>query len=182
MAYVDPPDATPSGTASSTDYNILTQDVRELKSVTDGVTFSAVSLTRGAHTSIANDTWTPVTWTAEVSDVGGWYSSGTDIVVPAGAIPAGYTTIALLVAPYGSNFDNASSTGARAARVLLNGSQVLAAWAGGTTDFDPVANSAGYIFDVAAGDVITMEVYQNSGGSLDAYQMKIILARYAPIA
>ena len=180
MAYTTPPTFVASDVLEADQLNILSDDISYLKGITDGVTYSAVQVTRAANTSISDSTWTPVTWTAEVIDYGGWYTSGTDIVVPAGAVPAGYTSIAVLAIPYNAQFDN-NATGIRGARVMLNGSTALAQTQAGFASDDTVVNSSGQII-VEAGDVLTLEVYQSSGGALNAYAMSLTIVRFVPVA
>lgn len=181
MAYVTPPTFVASDPLAAADLNILGDDITYLKGITDGVSFQAVTVTRSANTSIADSTWTAVSWTAEVIDYGGWYSSGTNIVVPAGAIPAGFTTIAIDLIPYIAQFDN-NVTGIRGARILVNGTpSVLNSTQAGFASDDTVVNSTGLLV-VAAADIITMEVYQSSGGALNAYGMRLTIARRAPVA
>src|SRR5690349_21481646 len=95
MAYTTPPTFVADDPLAAADLNILGDDIAYLKAIADGVGFSGTRVTRAASTSISNNTDSAITFTAEPTDVGGWFSSGTNVVVPAGAIPAGYTTIAV---------------------------------------------------------------------------------------
>lgn len=151
-----------------------------LKGITDGVGVSAVRVSRAAATSIPDSTWTAVSFSAEVYDYGGWYSSGTNIVVPAGAIPSGYTTIAVAAIPFGASFA-ANATGYRGVRVSLNGSSAESTTQPGFASDTAVMTASGLIF-CAAADIITLEVYQNSGGALNASSMRLVIARLFPVA
>lgn len=179
MAYVTPPTAAPGATAKASDFNILGADIEYLYGVSQGVTFSAVRVTRSAATGVANATWAIKSFTAETYDYGSWWSSGTNVVVPAGAIPAGYTTIAVQVQAR-CIFD-ANATGYRGVRILKNGSaEVTGTQAAFATDSAHV-QCLGYII-VAAADILTVEVYQNSGGALDVSSTQFDVARHAPVA
>lgn len=145
--------------------------------------FFGVQVRRTATQSIPTGTWTAITWQTETGgfDIGSWWSSGTDIVVPAGAIPAGFTTIACSVAssaPFDSN-----STGSRNIRVLVNGTPTE------TRAFSALsgANTPIWVDDVvvvASGDVITVEVDQESGTSLNLQSSgaKVTVYRIFPVA
>ena len=148
-----------------------------LKGVADGVAGSAVQLTRTAATSISASSETTITWTTEVLDLGGWWSSGTNIVVPAGAIPSGYTSI--LIAVMARTKFAASGTGARRIKVKKNGTEFgsvsLSGISGETTDL-----ILAEITTVVAGDILIFTVYQTSGGNLDVTQSQISVFRVAP--
>src|SRR5690348_5602485 len=96
MAFTATPAFVDGTSLPASDLNILSDDITYLKSITDGVALSGVDLTRAASTNISDSTDTDVTWTAEVADLGSWFSSGTTITVPSSAVPSGFTTIALL--------------------------------------------------------------------------------------
>ena len=165
--------------AVSSDWNTHVRDnLNYLKGITDGVTFSGTQLTRAAATSIATATWTAITWTAEVHDYGGWWASGTNIVVPAGAIPSGYTTIIVMVTATATFASN--GTGYRMLRSLKNWSQFgrdrISAISGDQTDLGFTE-----FVTAIAGDIITFEAYQNSGAGLNASAMLVNVVRFAPV-
>lgn len=181
--YTTPPTFVAADPLPAADLNILGDDIEYLKGITDGVTFSGTQLRRTATQSISSGSWTAVTWQTESGgfDYGGWWTSGTNIVVPAGAIPAGFTTIAC----YGiaRTYFGSNSTGQRKIRILVNGSPTE------TSNFPAISGDQTDVFVpdffvVAAGDIITVEVYQNSGSSLNiaSSDTKVTIVRYAPAA
>lgn len=183
MSYTTPPTFVADDPLAAADLNILGDDIAYLKGVADGVGFSGVQLRRTATQSITTATDTLITWQTESGgfDVGSWWASGTDIIVPASAIPAGYTTIACRVdasTRYASN-----GTGSRILRILVNGTategRVTSALSGETTTVDV----ADFIV-VAASDVITVQTYQSSGSTLtiDGASTKVTVVRHAPVA
>lgn len=167
MAYVDPDYAVPAATASSDAYNILVDDVKDHESRILGQAFSGAHLRRATSQSISNATWTDISFSSTTVDVDDWWSAGTNIVVPSAAVPTGFTTIAVRVL---MQFRFATNgTGLREIRVEVNGTPstettIVAAISGDTTTivaFDTVV--------CAAADVITIAVYQSSGGSLNLF-------------
>lgn len=162
-----PPTFIAGDPVAAAELNQLGDGITELQAVAEGVTFSGCQIKRTANQSIPNTTWTVVTWQTESGgfDIGGWWSSGTDIIVPAGAIPSGATSIAIDVNARTSFASN--GTGSRFIRTLLNGTQTektpSPALGGGdsteVTIYDTIV--------VVAGDVLTVEVYQSSGGALN---------------
>src|SRR4051812_8464075 len=124
MSYTTPPTFSSGAVLTAAQVQILADDIAYLNGLASGTTFSATRLTRSAATSLSDATWTAVSWTSEVFDYGGWYSSGTNMVVPAGAVPSGFTTLALL-AVFNASFV-ANATGYRGIRILKNGSSEVA--------------------------------------------------------
>jgi hypothetical protein len=181
MPWTDPPDFEPDTELAAADLDILSADLLFLKGITDGVSFSGTQLGRSGTQNITTGTWTAVTWQTEAFDYGGWWASGTDIIVPAGAIPDGYTSIALLITFRSSFAVNGTNT--RFLRLLNNGSQFgkvsTRAIDGENTDLVMVE-----FVVVEAGDVITAEVHQNSGSTITigADNTQITVVRYAPAA
>lgn len=165
---------------TSSDWNTYVRDNLEyLKGEAGLVSFSGGQFNRSAATSIPNAAYDEVTWTGEVFDYGGWWASGADVIVPAGAIPSGYTTIMLMISARTSFASNA--TGLRKFRLLKNGASFgsisLGAVSGDTTDVALID----YVQAVAA-DQISMELYQNSGGALNASDTQITVTRYGVLA
>jgi hypothetical protein len=184
MAYTAPPNFVAGDPLTEADLDILSDDISYLYGISQGVTFSGCQLRRTGTQSITTNTWTPVTWQTESGgfDIGGWWSSGTNIVVPSGAVPAGYSTIAVDVQS-STNFA-ANTVGQRYIRVLVNGSETekssfVALGGGDNTDVRVVDAVV-----VAAGDIITVEVYQASGSTLtiSASNTKVTVERRAPVA
>ena len=151
-----------SDVLAADELNILGDDIEYLKGVTDGVSFSGVQVRRAASQSIANNTDVEVSFDTQNFDIGSWWASGTDVIVPAGAIPSGFTVIGC-TATASVKFA-ANGTGTRRAQIHKNGTQ-FASWtvsaiAGETTDImlpDAVT--------IEASDVITLVVKQTSGGA-----------------
>lgn len=179
MAYATPPTFVAGDILEAAQLNVLGEDIEFLYGVAQGVTWSGVQVYRTGSQSIANTTDTLVTWQAEAFDAGGWWTSGTNIVVPAGAIPPGYTTIAVHFICRVRFVDN--GTGSRSLQVQVNGSSAgsnaAKADSGETTEVW-VADYA----VVAAGDVITAQVRQSSNGALNMDSAKISVVRHAPAA
>lgn len=184
MAYTTPPTFADGTDLPASDLNILGDDIAYLKAIADGVTFSGVQLRRTSTQSITSGSYQAVTWQSESGgfDIGSWWSSGTDIVVPAGAIPSGSTTIACLVLT-STNFAS-NATGTRFLQVLVNGTvtENRAVTGIGGGDVTPIALQD--VVVVAAGDVITAEVDQSSGSTLtiSGTNTKITVIRLAAVA
>lgn len=180
MAFTTPPTFGSGNTLTAAQLNILGDDLLYLKGITDGVTFSGVQLNHSSSVQvIADTTATLVSFQNESFDYGSWWSSGTDITVPAGAIPAGYTSIILMVVCRARWETN--GTGNRRIRPLLNGSLFGSTTQGGISG-DPTEQAVTEFIEAEAGDVITLEVYQSSGGALDLEVGNISVVRYAPAA
>jgi hypothetical protein len=179
VTYTTPPTFVADEILAAADLNILGDDIVYLKGISDGVAFSGCQITRVAATSIATSTDSPITWSSETFDYGGWWSSGTNVVVPAGAIPAGYTSIAVLVIARTRFASN--GTGNRKISVKKNGSSFgnphTSALSGDATPMDVTELEV-----VEAGDIITFEVWQSSGGALDVSQTQLTVVRFAPAA
>ena len=166
-------------TVSASDLNTYLRDnVDYLKGKVDGISYSGCSLTRVAATSIADSTYTAITWTTERQDVGAWFTSGTTITVPAGAIPSGSTTIAIKVEMRTIFASNA--TGRRRVRLLKNGSAFRSPSVSAVNGDETEMVATGVEF-VVAGDTITVEVYQNSTGSLNVSDTIVDVYRLGPV-
>jgi hypothetical protein len=179
MAWTTPPTWNSGDTLAASDLQIVSDDLSYLKAVADGTTFLGTRVTRAAATSIPDSTSTAITFTAENYDYGSWWASGTDIIVPAAAIPSGFTTIAVSITVrvvFASN-----GTGQRRASIKVNGSAIVNPSVGAVSG-DTTEISFSIPWPVAAADVITMEVYQNSGGALNASSMACTVYRIAPAA
>lgn len=179
MAYTEPPTFVSSTVLTAADQNILSEDIRYLKGQTDAAAASAVKLNRTSAQSIPNDTWTEVTWNNELMDIGGWWSSGTDIIAPSDH-PAGVTTYFVdipVVAVFATN-----ATGSRGVRILLDGSVIEGnQYSIGAPSADPASMSFNMsLSEVAEAGVITMEVYQSSGGALNLSGCVITCMRLFP--
>ena len=163
---------------TSSDWNTYVRDNElYLKSIVDGVSFSGVQVRRAATQAITTATETDVSFDTETLDFGGWWASGTTITVPAGAIPSGYTTVAIILqasAKFASN-----GTGARRITLLKNGASVgtwqVSALTGDVTDVQVFS-----VTTVAAADTVKLDVYQTSGGNLNINEAVLTVLRYAP--
>jgi hypothetical protein len=179
MAWTTPPTFVAATTATAADMNLIRDDLNYLKGISDGVVFSGVQLTRSTNQTLTTGVGANITWLVEALDYGSWWSTGTTVTVPAGAIPAGYTSIAVMI--FGRIRFAANSTGSRRIRVLQNGTSIgsrtsSALGGGDTTDTD--------ISDVAvcaSGDTFTLEGYQTSGGNLAAELCAFTVVRFAPV-
>jgi hypothetical protein len=121
-----------------------------------------------------------VSFTSETIDVGGWYSgTGTDIIVPAGAVPAGYTVIACDVSVRG-RFAS-SATGYRRIRILVNDVAQCAQSFDANSGAETEVTATDIIF-VNATDVVTVDVYQTSGGALNLETCTVTVARRSPVS
>jgi hypothetical protein len=172
---------TTGDTVSASDLNTYLRDnVDYVKAAVDGVAFTGCKLSRSTSQSINDTTNTLISYNTETFDYGGWFGgSGTTVTVPAGAIPSGYTTIALMVVAHTRWTSN--STGWRRLQVLKNGSQEdgtsVSAVNGDTTD-----ETVTSFLTAVAGDTITCQVYQTSGGALTCDENRLTVVRYAPAA
>ena len=97
MSYTAPPTFVASDVLTAAQLNVLSDDIAYLYSTLQGVTYSACSVRRAANQSLTTATETEISFDNEDLDIGGWYSSGTDIIVPAGAIPSGSTSVGVLL-------------------------------------------------------------------------------------
>lgn len=178
MAYTTPPTFVASDVLTAADLNVLSDDIIALHEVGEGVTFYGVKLSKTSQ-SISDSAYTNINWATEVYDYGSWWSSGVYATVPAGAIPAGYTTIACHVI---ANVRwAANGTGSRRVSLQVNGSEVayssLSGLAGDTLGM--VIND--YVH-VVSGDQIKIQVYQSSGGSLTLDYAYLTIVRHGPVA
>jgi hypothetical protein len=150
----------------ASDLNLLSDGISELQAITPfGTDYVGVQVTRASNQSIPNSTATPVTFTAQVYDFGNAWTTGTDVVIPAGWVPAGATTIAARAVARVKFSNNA--TGVRHIELMRNGTPFGGAIAPGYSSDDTDVQA----FDVdpltEAADIFTLEVTQNSGGALN---------------
>ncbi len=173
MSWTTPPTFLSGAILTAAEQNILSDDLSYLKAQTDSTATQRVYLTRTANLSLTTGVYTAIPWGSAVYDLGGWWTSGTNIVVPAGAIPAGFTTSAIDVwakARFASN-----NAGVRFLRVLLNGTVQGVGDSTGAVNGDTTDMSTFSSMVAAAGDIITVQVAQSSGGSLNATQMQALV-------
>lgn len=181
MPYVDPDYAVSGDPASSDAYNIVVDDVKDHEDRLVGQEYQAVLVKRVTNQTINTASWTEANFTSEDIDLGGWFSgSGTDVIVPANAIPADLTTIAVRISMY-ARF-NTNGTGTRRCRIAVNGSASDNFFQGASLSSDPSTVSGFDLVVVAAADVITLEVYQDSGGSLALTGARLLVERGGGVA
>jgi hypothetical protein len=177
VPYTTPPTFVAGTVLAAADLNILSTDVEYLYGVSTGISFSGVQLRRAANQSISTSTDTNISWDTENLDYGGWWSSGTAITVPAGAIPAGYTSIMLDVVTMVKFATD--GTGKRRVTWLKNGSS-FGSWKTTSLDDDVTTIVFPEAVEVAAGDTIAVQVWQNSGSSLNVTEGRITVERRGP--
>jgi len=177
MAYTAPPTFAASDPLAADELNVLGDDIVYLYGVAQGVTFSGGKVSRTTNQSIPDSTDTAVTFTTEEFDFGGWWSSGTLATVPSGAIPAGFTTIIVMVVASLRFVSN--GTGTRQISVMLNGTTAeamnLSALSGEMTTVYVTT-----FVEAAAGDTLGINAWQSSGGALNLNYCRMAAVRYAP--
>lgn len=174
MAYTDPPTFVADDPLAADELNILSEDIADLDSRVEGTVFASVQLRRAATQSIPNSSDTEVAWDTENFDHGGWYSSGNAVVVPAAVIPDGDTSIGVdVVALVKFATDG---TGKRKVTVLKNGSG-FGNWKVAALDDDNTSIVYPDQVIVEEGDEITVEVWQNSGSSLNISEARLTVSR-----
>jgi hypothetical protein len=172
MAYTTPPTFVADDVLEADQLNVLSDDIAYLYGQSLGFVTSACQVSRSTNQALATGIGEYIVFTTENVDIGGYFpGSGDTITVPAGAIPPGATTIALW---FGASITYATNgTGTRTARIHVNGSSIggqsVAAIAGDTT----TVYVAGEIAIVEAGDEITLEGTQTSGGPLNVTSGKL---------
>lgn len=165
MGFTTPPAFVSGAVLTAAQLNVLSDDITDLDARAKQTAFKGVSLLRNAAQSTSTATLTDLSWTSASLDVGGWWSAGTDIIVPASAIPAGYTTIYIEI--HGQTRAATNATGSRTISFLLNGSTIEDNYSAGALAADPTTIQHTVWATVAAADVLKMQVSQNSGGALN---------------
>lgn len=179
MPYTSPPTFVASDPLAADELNILSEDIEYLYGISQGLTFSGCTLRRAASQSIANNTDVDISFDTETYDYGGWYTSGTTVTVPAGAIPAGYTSIAVDI--YAAIKYATDGTGKRRVQIEVNGSSVKS-WTIGALSSDVTDVQVSGTFVVEAADTITLVGLQTSGGSLNATEGALSVIRRNAVA
>lgn len=180
MSWTDPPTFVAGDALTAAQLNAyLTANENYLKAASDAAVFSGVQADITSSQSIASGSDTLISFSRTVIDVDNWWTSGTNITVPAAAIPSGYTNIVVHVVGiirFASN-----GTGRRRADLLQNGS---AAFSFGVTavNGDQTYTPVECYLSAASGDVFTLQVFQNSGGSLNCEVANLTIVRFAPLS
>ncbi len=179
MAWTTPPTFVSDAALTAAQLNVLGEDLVYAKGVVDGIAASCFRIGRVTAQSIPNSATTNIIFTAEIFDVGGWWSSGDTATVPASAVPAGYTNV--LLSGFALLRFVSNGTGGRICRIAING-----------TALDSVSTSAiigetttvtlPILMSVAAGDALTVEAVQSSGGALNCDVARLALFRVGPIS
>lgn len=175
MTYITPPVFVAGTALAAADLNIMGSDIGDLDARVTAMAFEGVALARTTNLSVVTATFTDVPWSSASIDVSGWWTSGANITVPSGAVPPGFTSVVLEIDA--SCRFAANGTGSRAVEILLNGGVVehakySSAISGETTTVDITVWAV-----AAAADVIKVDVYQTSGGNLDASQISAHVKR-----
>ena len=167
MTYSTPPTEATGNTLAAGDWNTYVRDnFEDHEARIRANTFAGAVVTRASDQSIPNAAFTAITWTAETTDQGGWITtSSTTFTVPSSAIVAGYSSITVSFGV--SIYWDGNTTGGRGIRFMKNGT----AYAGDTRDASPGDMGITIVApDIVAGvgDTFTCEIYQDSGGALNA--------------
>jgi hypothetical protein len=160
---------------------VLGDDIADLDSRVAGVVTSACQMSRTTNQSIADSTDTYISFPIENLDIGGWFpGSGTTVTVPAGAVPAGATTIALWLT--GSAKFATNGTGTRRIEIHVNGSSIGGQNVPGLSGDNTIVYIAGELAVVAAGDTIKLSASQTSGGALNVLTAKLQFHRIGVVS
>lgn len=182
MSYTTPPTFVAGDPLAADDLNVLGDDIAHLKGLSDGFTVSALQVSRTTNQATSDSTDTYVNFTTENFDIGGWFpGSGTTVTVPAGAVPAGATTIGLWLT--GMVKFAANSTGKRTAEIHVNGSSIGGQTGPGLDGGDnTIIYIAGELAVVAAADTIKLNAKQTSGGALNIISAKLQFHRIGVVS
>jgi len=126
-----------------------------------GSTFVGVRLTKSGGQSITNNTGTMVTWDTETYDTDAFHSTSTNtsrITIPSGK--AGYYSISA------TGGFSGNTTGQRYYGLYKNGTLILIFGRAAGYSADTVLSGTA-ILNLAVGDYIELEAFQNSGGALN---------------
>lgn len=167
MTYSAAPTKATGDLLAASDWNTYVRDnLADHEARIGANSYSGVTVVRTTNQAIPNATNTLVSWTAETIDQGGWFpTTGTTFTVPAGALPAGYTTIMVQVGvsiPFDGN-----TTGARKVDIYKNAAFLMGTYAGAVDTSTLSVIWASPDIDCVPGDTFSINVAQSSGGSLN---------------
>lgn len=126
--------------------------------------FSGTRIYNSTSTSIANATWTDITFNSENFDTDSYHSTSSNtarITIPTGK--TGYYFV------FGNVRFVGNTTGRRMARMMLNGATSFGIFEAtpSTSTSSDVSCYLGQVYYFTAADYITLQCYQTSGGALD---------------
>jgi hypothetical protein len=131
-----------------------------------GATFTGVAVTKTANQSIADTTYTVVSFNSEIADVGGYHDNATNnsrLTVPAGK--AGYYYAYFSVAFAGNATNGAQG---RRAFIMLNGSVAsLCNFQTPVAAANTVSLTSSNIFNLAVGDYLEVAAFQTSSSAIN---------------
>jgi hypothetical protein len=128
-----------------------------------GASFAGAKVTRSSAQSMANDTWTAISYDTEDFDTDGYWTSGspTRMTIPTGK--GGKYLVSCV-----GYFNNASTSGSRLVKVTLNGNEYVPGYGtwmpAATTRTHALLNT---VLPLSAGDYLEFLMCQTSGGSLN---------------
>lgn len=166
MAYSTVPNKATGDTLAASDWNTYVRDnLADHEARIGGIAFSGCLLTRASNQSIPDTTLTNVTWTAETTDQGGWFTpSGSTVTVPAGALPSGFTYVLVQLAC--QLYWDGNATGTRRILFLQNGSEVQTLYLTPPSTAMMGMPLTSMLLRAVPGDTFSVQVSQTSGGAL----------------
>jgi len=129
-----------------------------------GSTFSGTRVYNSTSTSIANATWTDITFNSENFDTDSYHSTSSNtarITIPTGK--TGYYFV------FGTVRFVGNVVGRRMSRMMINGATSFGIFEAtpSTSTGSDVSCYLGQVYYFTAADYITLQCYQTSGGALD---------------
>ncbi len=134
-----------------------------------GMNASRCTVGLSASPTIANDTWTTLSFGTDVSDLGAMHDTGsnTDQILARRAGPYRVHATANFVG---------NGTGQRGIRITLNGTAVTGASVlQQTNSATEHQMQSSWTLELAAGDIIRAQVYQSSGGNLVCDNARVVV-------
>lgn len=177
MAWTTPKTWAALSTLTATDLNThLRDNLNYLKGIVESVPFSGAQASYSGSLNVANNVSTNVTFNSEQFDYGGWFTaSNTKVIIPATAIPTGYTSIGIMAVGV-SRWSTSNGSGSRYIRLLKNGSTFGGLSMTGITDTQEM--SVTDFTTGVAGDYFELQIVQTSGGSLAMTYATLAIIRH----